>query len=404
MQLLHNDTMIYQGGISTIQGSGKNRSKEININYQDNSIRFEFAATSYENIEKNQFQYKLTGYDNNWSNWSANTIKEYTNLPEGQFTFFVRARNVYRVIGTTDKIEFRILPPWYRKIWAYLSYLLISLGLIYLIVYINSYRLKATNIRLEGIIKERTTEISNQKEIIQLNYEQLKDSQGIKDKFYSIISHDLINTIGAIKSFSELLKTYASTLRDEKLNKYSSGLYNSSTSAFELLTNLLNWTRLQTGRMKINPEKINLIQLLNDVLLLYNNLLEKKKLLITNECPLELLIVADKNMISTVLRNLVSNAIKFTPEGGKIFLSVKYTDTEYTFEIKDTGIGMSTDELQKLLRKDIYFQRQGTNYESGTGLGLLLIKNFIELHQGNISVESEPEKGSIFLFSAPLKI
>ncbi len=395
MELLNTDSVIFEGDFN------KAKNSEVNINYNNNSIRFDFTATYYENVEKNRFQYKLEGYDKNWSNWISDSKKEYTNLPEGQYTFYIRSRNVFSNQGTTDKIDFYIRPPFYRTLWAYLGYTVFTTGLVYLIVFLNSRRLKEANLKLEEIIKERTIEITNQKEVIQSQFEQLKEAQGIKDKFYSIISHDLINAVGNLKSFSEILKSYTSTLNDDKLIKYSNGLYSASTVAFDLLTNLLNWTRLQSGRMKTNFEKINLIVLIKDVINLYANIIEKKKLIIETDYPDYLYIYADKNMISTVLRNLLSNAIKFTPENGKISISLSYNENNCKFEIIDTGIGMTIEEQQKLFRKDIFFQRQGTNFESGTGFGLLLIKEFIELHKGKITVESEPSKGSKFTFIIP---
>ena len=398
IELLNSDSEYFESEISQVKNS------ELKIKCRNNSIRFKYVATYYENVEKNQFQYRLSGYEKYWSKWTSETKKDYTNLPAGHYTFYVRSRNVFRISGTTAKMDFYIQPPWYLSLWAYLSFIIIIIGVVYLIVHLNSRRLKVANVKLEEIIDDRTTEIKNQKEIIQSQLEQLKDSQGLKDKFYSIISHDLINAIGNLKSFSELLKRYTSTLNDSKLDKYSSGLYNSSSIAFELLTNLLNWTRIQTKRMKLNLEKFNLIELINDTLKLYIIFIEKKKLNITTNYPEYLLIDADKNMISTILRNLLSNAVKFTPENGKISITVCIKNEEYKFEIADTGIGMSDEELEKLFRKDIFFQRQGTNFESGTGFGLLLIKEFIELHNGNITVESEPDQGSKFSFTAPLNL
>jgi len=189
---------------------------------------------------------------------------------------------------------------------------------------------------------------------------------------------------------------------DTKLTRYSYFLHISSKGAFELLTNLLNWTRLQTGRMKINSEQINLIDLVKEALELHQSNIEKKKLLVTVNYPNELFIFADKNMISTVLRNLISNAVKFTKENGEISITVNRTDKVFIFSIKDSGVGISNEDIKKLFRNDVYFQKHGTDKEMGTGLGLLLVKNFLDLHKGSIKIESEPEKGSTFTIMAPI--
>jgi serine phosphatase RsbU (regulator of sigma subunit) len=176
---LENDSIIYGGaGLTT---DNKNASLK-KIEYKNNSIRFSFSAPFYESIEKTIFQYKLEGFDKNWSIWEKESKKEYTNLPSGKYTFRVKAQNVYRVEGTEARFEFRILPPWYRTVWAYFGYIILSGLFVYLVVYINTRRLKAANIRLENIIRERTTEIrvknvelESQKEEILAQRDELED-------------------------------------------------------------------------------------------------------------------------------------------------------------------------------------------------------------------------------------
>ncbi len=400
--LLNNDSVIWDGGNTAIREVRKDELQNIILSYEDNAIHFEYAAPLFENIEKTQFQFKLEGYDKGWSSWSSSSIKEYTNLQAGKYTFTVRARNVFRVIGKTSQFSFRVKAPWFLSIWAWLGYFIITSAIVYGIVFINSRRLRSANLRLEKVIELRTIEIMNQKEIIQLHFDQLKDADALKDKFYSIISHDLINTIGSIKSWSELLYDYMHDKDDDKLKLYGNALSTTSKSAFELLTNLLNWTRLQTGRMKLNRVKFDLIEIIDEVTTLYQNIIENKGLNLSLSLPDELFIFADKNMISTVIRNLLSNAIKFTPESGTISIEVSNSASEYSFVITDSGLGINSEDLKKLFRKDIYFQKHGTNNESGTGLGLLLIKDFIEMHKGTISIKSEAGKGSKFTFTVPI--
>ena len=195
IELLENDSIIYYGGKSKATEQNLSKKEFIQLNYKYNSIRFHFSASFYENIEKTKFRCKLIGYDKNWSNWTFDTKKDYTNLSEGKYTFIVESLNVYQKIGESSIFSFTIKPPWFRTIWAYSLYIIIVIGLIYILLYLNSRRLKHANIELENIIKERTNEINQQKEEIQIHFENLKEINALKDKLYSIISFKFSKSI-----------------------------------------------------------------------------------------------------------------------------------------------------------------------------------------------------------------
>ena len=172
----------------------------------------------------------------------------------------------------------------------------------------------------------------------------------------------------------------------------------------DLLLNLLEWSRCQSGRMEFNPEYFEIISLIKDVIKLLNDSAQQKSITIFEKLPHNVPVYADKAMISTILRNLISNAIKFTNLGGKVVISAKQKQNDLIVTISDDGIGIKKDAIKKLFHIEESFSTIGTLNEKGTGLGLILCKEFIEKHNGVVWVESEVGKGSVFHFTLPLRI
>jgi len=232
--------------------------------------------------------------------------------------------------------------------------------------------------------------------------EELKKLNTTKDKFFSIIAHDLKIPFNSIIGFSELLVKQINEKDYDGIKKYAGIILQSSQRAMELLMNLMEWSRSQTGRIKFNPERFDLTVFINNITLLFDDIAGQKTIVIKNEIPPNAHVFADQAMINTVLRNLISNAIKFTKPGGEIILSVTEGKKELTVSVKDNGIGIPNDRINKLFRIDENLSTQGTSNEAGTGLGLLLCKEFIEKHKAKIWVESEEGMGSTFYFTLPL--
>jgi len=233
--------------------------------------------------------------------------------------------------------------------------------------------------------------------------EALQELNATKDKFFSIIAHDLRNPFNSIIGFSSLLLSNYDLYDKERVIKFIQRIHNSGESIFKLLENLLQWSRIQTNRMEFTPETINLKQLVDATLSVVTNNAEAKQINLTNLILEDIMIVVDSNMISTVIRNLVSNAIKFTHENGQITISSKLLNDIVEVTISDTGVGMPDDDLKKLFRIDTQFTVPGTANEKGSGLGLILCKEFIEKNNGIIWAESSLGKGSDFKFTLPLK-
>jgi two-component system, sensor histidine kinase and response regulator len=229
----------------------------------------------------------------------------------------------------------------------------------------------------------------------------LLELNATKDKFFSIIAHDLRSPFSSIISLSNFLMEQVQEKDYEGIEEFAGIIQNSSEQAMSLLTNLLEWSRSQTGRMEYNPVFLDLIALVKEVSALMNAYSLKKSITILQKFPRNAAVIADKAMISTVLRNLISNAIKFTNTDGEIIISVEQNQKEVIVSVADNGIGISPNMVNKLFRIDESYSTFGTQNEQGTGLGLILCKEFIEKHGGKIWVETELDIGSTFYFTIP---
>lgn len=240
-----------------------------------------------------------------------------------------------------------------------------------------------------------------QNRIISLNEKIMKDSIE-KDKFYSVISHDIMNPFNALLGFSKILKDAVKEGDQNEVEECSTIVHQSANRISNLLQNLLVWSRLQNGKLQCAPKSININDLISETMAVVSPIAKNKE--ISLQCDIEGEITAnlDKNMISSVLQNLVTNAIKFTERGGEVNVLAFAESDNLNFTVSDTGVGMNEEQLQKLFKLDKTASSRGTDDEVGTGLGLIISKEFIEQHNGRIWAESTPGKGSKFCFTIPI--
>lgn len=258
---------------------------------------------------------------------------------------------------------------------------------------------------LTGYIKvsEDITEKRKSEEAIKKYADELRESNASKDKMFSIIAHDLRTPFNGLLAFSDVLSTDYDLLSKEEVHEYIGVINDLSRNTFNLLEKLLQWSRLQTGRMEFNPVNFALKDSVETVINLLSANARGKKITFTADIDPGIKIFADANMVNSVIRNITSNAIKFTPENGSVKINaVILQDKMAEICISDTGVGLKQQDIDKLFRVEIQYSTKGTGGESGTGLGLLLCKEFVEKNGGSIRVESEPEKGSRFIFTLPL--
>ncbi|WP_442587067.1 MASE3 domain-containing protein [Pedobacter sp. AW31-3R] len=230
---------------------------------------------------------------------------------------------------------------------------------------------------------------------------QMKELNGTKDKLFSIIAHDLKNPFTSLLAFSELIYRNADKLNTTKIQQMAQRMNESAKQAYALLENLLDWSRIQTGALKPHPEVIAVPELLSEIKELNSPMADAKKIGVTMEYVGEFHIMADYQMIATVLRNLISNAIKFSYANSMVTVKAENKASEVLFSVTDTGIGIEGDHQNHLLKIDNKFSTPGTAAEKGTGLGLVLCKEFVELNGGQIYLKSDFGLGTTFFFTVP---
>lgn len=258
-------------------------------------------------------------------------------------------------------------------------------------------------IRVIGVNKD-ITERKVAEEALKKSEQKLQIANTEKDKLFSILAHDLVSPFSSVLGFSKLLM-YSCKERDfEKITEYANLINTATNQTYDLLTNLLEWSRSQRQKIQFQPGIINLDDIINRVIVLYSFALDEKEIYINKFIAKDFSLVADANMIYTIIRNLVSNAIKFTGEEGLIKITSNRYGNNAQICISDSGKGMSETSKDKLFNPEDNFTTEGTNKESGTGLGLLICKDFVERHGGKIWIESKENIGTEVYFTIPLNI
>lgn len=257
---------------------------------------------------------------------------------------------------------------------------------------------------IDILCKHISTELENQTSTQSLveSEQKLRESNATKDKFFSIIAHDLRSPYNSILGFSKILRDTAKEGHTQDMVEFSDLIYLSAQQSFNLLNNLLEWSRSQTGAISFNPDYISIRQIVSDNIRLMNTAVEEKKIHISSNIADDM-IYADKNIIDTIVRNLLSNAIKYSFTNGNIIVNAQADKNSYTLSVRDEGIGIPEKNLNKLFKLEESISTEGTKKEKGTGLGLLLCKEFVQIHHGDISAKNNTADGSTFTFHIPLE-
>ncbi|MFN8415455.1 MAG: two-component regulator propeller domain-containing protein [Cytophagaceae bacterium] len=381
-QKLH-DRIILQNAIYTTD--------EIELDYSDNVISLEFAALDYTSPKKALYAYKLNGFDQDWIYVDANhRLVTYTNLDPGTYKFVVKATNsdgVWNEIG--DTVEIIIHPPWWKTWWFRLA-----LSVLFVLTVFVFYKIRVQNIERKNHQLQLELAICQQ---------ELKKQQKIKDKFYTIITQDLKNPMTSLFGLAHMLsndlkKDYV--VKDGDVEMIGI-LAKTSRRIKDLILDLLDWTKTQQSDIIQHKVLVDLYGLVDEIMDNLKAQFVSKKNTIANTVWKGVMVEADKQMLNKVFNKIISNAIKYTPEDGLITITPKLYDEEICISIHDTGIGMSQDEVDRILQGDYHFSSVSGG-ERGSGIGLMVSYEFIYLMNGHLDIESTVGEGTIFHIYLPV--
>jgi DNA-binding response OmpR family regulator/signal transduction histidine kinase len=388
------------------------------IEYKDRNLRFEFAAPFFEDESATLYQCLLDGYDEDWSAWTPETRKDYTNIDSGSYTFRVRAKNVSDVLSREDVFRFKVLPPWYETWWAFSIYAFGALLLMFLIVKWRSKYLEKEKKRLETIIKERTHEIEEknlqlENQTIQLRdqSEKLKEMDKMKSRFFANISHEFRTPLTLIMGpLEQILSNNPGKEMEGKANL----MLRNSRRLLNLINQLLELAKFESGKMKLEVSLQDIVPFVKNIVLCFESLALQKKVALTFQGKEEQLpVYLDPEKLEIIITNLLSNAFKYLPAGGKVTVLVRRavgTDSfpfgSVEISVRDTGPGIPGDQLPYIF--DRFYRGTGSqgSDRKGTGIGLALSKDLVALHHGEIHVQSscrdDHTRGTEFIIRLPL--
>ena len=394
------------------QGIG-NADQNLTFPYSSNSFRFEFTATNFVAEERNQFQYMLEGYDDSWSDWTTENIKEYPRLWEGSYIFLVRSRNYAEQPGTTDHFAFVVSPPWFRSFYAYAFYFIASAVFVWILIRVRLRNVVREKEALEAEIALQTQEIrqqniqlAEQSEELKVNAEQLKELDQMKSNFFVNISHEfrtpLSLILGPLEKFMQ--EKGSAQIRLTEMER----MHRNAKRLQELINQLLDLAKLESGGMKLNVTQSDFLYFIRVLCSSFESLAEGRNIRFDANIPTgsyETLLDYDK--LETILYNLLSNAFKFTPDGGGITLNVSLpndnTSQLVAISIADTGPGIPEEDKVKIFDRFYQVDSSSSREFEGSGIGLSLVKELVELMDGTIEVQSSASAGATFTIKLPLK-
>lgn len=366
-----------------------------------NDLRFHVHSGMMIQINQVRYSFYLENYNEKWSSWQKSAYKEYGDLPAGQYALHVKAIDHHGHESVSKPYEFYIEAPWYLSDYAFVAFAIGLLLFIWMIIVQVKLYNKRERERLEQKIRARTKELQKEKEILRSERDKIDEMNATKDKFFSIIAHDLRSPFNSMLGLSEVLQQDFDYLDDSEKKEIVDNIHKTSNLSFSLLDNLLTWSRAQRNKVDIYPGFHDLTEVLQESLNLLESTIKAKNITVNNFLSTEYIGFFDKNMALTIIRNLISNAIKFTEAGGLIETEMVADNDELKLHVKDNGIGISDKDLKNLFDTGKQTKRKGTQNEAGTGLGLLLCKDFAEQNNGRLEVKSELKRGSVFTLVLP---
>jgi signal transduction histidine kinase len=373
--------------------------------YEDNSLRFEFAAPSFEDEARTAYRVYLDGFDRKWSGWTQETRKDYTNLPEGDYVFRVEARNLYGSTSAQGVYPMTVLAPWYRSWWAYSLELLGLAALVWALFRWRLQRLGEQNRWLQKTVDERTAELrENNLKLTEMNV-TLNLLNEEKNEFLGIAAHDLKNPLGAIRGYAEMLQEDAEDISTGEVADMAARIKKSANLMFDLVSNLLDVNRIEQGKMDVDLSACDLWDTVRQAVDGYRQRASSKQIgLLFDDRVRAPLVMADAAQLVQIMDNLISNAVKYSPSGKNIHVRVYQVDGCVRAEVRDEGPGISAEDQKRLFGKFARLTARPTAGEHSTGLGLAIVKKLVESMKGKVWCESELGKGAAFIVELPVAV
>jgi DNA-binding response OmpR family regulator/signal transduction histidine kinase len=381
------------------------------FDYKDRNIRFEYAAPFFEDETRTEYGYLLDGYDDQWSEWTKETRKDYTNLDSGTYTFRVRAKNIYEHVSKEDAFRFKVLPPWYQTWWAYIIYALAAFLVFNLVVKWRHRRLVIEKRKLEQTVKDRTREIEEKNLQLEEQSEQLKELDEAKSRFFANISHEFRTPLTLIMG---PLEQILSKNPEKGIKDKAHIMLRNSRRLLNLINQLLELARLDSGKMKLEASGQNIVPFLRRIVMCFESLAEQNKVdLIFMSKEDDIPLYFDPEKLEKIITNLLSNAFKYTPAEGNITVTVqkapgtdKFPTGRVEIAVRDTGAGIPENQLPYIFDRFHRVEGSHEHKQKGSGIGLALTKELVELHHGKIEVQSscreDHSRGTEFLLRLPL--
>jgi len=363
------------------------------LDYNNNIFSVEFAAMDFTNPEQNTFQYKIEDIDDNWIDYGKKRFIMVTNLKPGNYVLKIRGTNNDNVLNKKGiELKIKIKPPFWNSIWFYI---VATIAAILIIIWIYSFLVE---LKTNKILEDKNLQLEETNKKLIKSETNLKLLNDTKDKFFSVIAHDLRNPFNPLLSLTELLDDDYDDFEENERRDFIKEIRKGAKKLHTLLENLLNWALSQTKQIKFNKEKLNINILINKNIDLLTINAEERNIIINNKLGKDAYIFADENMINSVIRNLINNAIKFSKENSEINIFVKEKNNKYVIEVEDKGIGISKENLSYIFNG--ISKKSGKKIKgAGSGLGLMLCKDFVTQNGGKIWVTSKFNIGTIFYFT-----
>ena len=369
----------------------------MSLNYYE-GLDVSFQALTFVHPEGIQYQYRLDG--GAWKQTRLNFIG-YNRFTAGIHTLEIRARKFNSSWSSTKKISFEVKLPIWRRSWAVIGYLIILVLLMNLIVKRRSQKLEKEKLHLEKVVAERTHQLEQQKEEITLQAEKLKEMDQIKSRFFSNISHEFKTPLTLIIGPAEKILTAP---KPKLAKTYAQYILANADRLMKLINQLMDVSRMESGKMILQTEEGDLVAFLGQILQSFELLARQKSIHIDIQTTQEEIICDfDRDKIEKIFFNLLSNALKFTPEKGKVTLQMEQDADQIKMTVSDTGTGMPPEQLPHIFDRFYQVDSSKTRAYEGTGIGLSLVKELIDLHQGTIQVKSQPGMGTEFKVTLPFE-